>query len=134
MARYANEHYELDPGDFEVEEQEDGVALLPPDGEGALHITAFVTDSGDVTDEELEESSADGAPEETPREPVKCGAFRGFHARFEDDDGAWRVWWLAAGGVHLHVTWNGEPRDAGRHDAAVDAVLATLRERRRKKS
>jgi len=131
MARYANEDYELDPKGFEVEEEDDGVALLPPEGEGALLITAFVADSGDVTDEEIEEASADGAPEETPRDPVRCGEFRGFHARFTDDDGAWRVWWLAAGGVHLHVTWNGDPDDAGRHDAAVDAILATLRVRKR---
>jgi hypothetical protein len=129
MAIFRTEDYAIDPGDFEVEEQDDCVALIPPDGDGAMQITAFVADGSEVTDDEIAEASADGAPEDAEREPVRCGDFRGFHSRFTREDGAWRVWWLAAGGCHLYVTYNGAEEDAGRHDAAIDAVMATLRQR-----
>lgn len=127
MATFATSDYEIDTHSFEIEEQEDCVALFPPDSDGAMQITAFVADGADVTDAELEEASADGAPEDAPREPVRCGEFRGFHCRFTGEDGAWRVWWLAAGPCHLYVTYNAAEAEAGRHDAEVDAMLATLR-------
>lgn len=131
MPTFKTEDYELDTRGFEVEELDDCVALIPPDGDAAMQITAFVADGSEVTDAEIAEASADGAPEEAPREPVTCGDFRGFESRFVGEDGAWRVFWLAAGDCHLYVTYNGAEEDAGRHDAEVDALMASLRLRRK---
>jgi hypothetical protein len=61
-------------------------------------------------------------------EQVRCGEFAGYAASQLDGDW-WRHWWLAAGPVPLDIVYVCDSPVTGRDDAAVEAMLATLRAR-----
>ena len=120
----------LETAGWSVDVSDESTALTPCDAEeeAALVISAYRKAAGTIAPEELWEMSGKGSPPSAARSEICCGDFHGYHARYDDEDGVhWRIWWLAQGALHVYATFNCMLPDAGKHDAALDWMLSTLR-------
>jgi hypothetical protein len=126
---YSSSWWQLETAGWAVDEDGVAVALAPADalGDAALVLSAYRKDVF-IGDTELRKLTERGAPAAVRRVPIRCGDFRGFHATYEAEEVHWRVWWLASRKTHVYATFNCSMGDAGRHDAVLDWMLATLRE------
>src|SRR5215467_14891795 len=66
-----------------AEEDEYCVSFTNPHGVGALQISAYKHDSGDVPEDDLRDSNVGQFPEDLTPEPVVCGAFSGIGVDYE---------------------------------------------------
>jgi hypothetical protein len=117
----------------DAELDSDFVAIVPPTGEVLLRLSTFDLQRAKIDAAEWTEVTA-GLNRSRGREvmAVRCGDFSGYRTRFAPGDGRWLTgWMLHAGAIPLDVNFDCALQDAGRYDAAVDAMLATLRAKRR---
>ena len=126
---YSTSSWSIETAGWRCEDDQGSIAFIPcdADGEAALILGTFRKDAGVVTDDELRQMSARGAPSDAPREFVTCGEFRGVGTRFVQDGVAWRVWWLGGDSIHIYATFTCEPGAIGSHDAVVEWMLSQLR-------
>ena len=127
---YESAWWSIDVADgWTAEENESCVTLVHDEGVGALQLSAARKGTGPITEEELEELARDRVPAEVPLAQARLGWFAGLGATHERDETAWREWWVSAGSLMVYATYNCDPEDRGQEDAAIDAMLATLRPR-----
>jgi hypothetical protein len=102
------------------------VAIRPPAKDALLRFTTFEragVEAGAWTEAVAHVNRSRGRPVV----PVSCGGFSGYRTQFTPGDGRLlRGWALHAGAFPLDVTYACAVEDAGRDDAAVEAMLATL--------
>lgn len=121
--------WSIETGGWRIDDSEDSTAFLPCDTtqESALVVSAFRKAFGVIGPEELWEMSGEASPAQAARVAVVCGDFQGYHAAYDADDLHWRVWWLAHDRVHVYATYNCAAHDEGRHDAALDWLMSTMK-------
>jgi hypothetical protein len=127
MPIYVGHGFQIERGGWGMEDDEDTLTLVPADIDAALQITALTSPNPQISDAELQMLAEKGAPADAVRQTIKCGSLWGLHAQYEDEGTHWRVWWLAAGRLHLYVTYNCHMDYGGRHDAVLDWMLSSLR-------
>ena len=102
-------------------------AFEPPGRDALLRITRTSPSWSDLSAEDWVDSV--GQINRAMRRPVgrvRRGVFTGYRTSFATDDRAFRGWALRAGTLALDATYICPLDLAGRDDAAVDAMLATL--------
>ena len=104
------------------------LAIRPRTRDARLRLTTFEPASTGIDAAAWVELAASvHPPKGRPLVPVRCGDFSGYLTQFETGDGRWlRGWVLHAGPIPLDATYPCALSDAGRDDAAVGAMLATL--------
>ena len=127
---HSSSWWRLETAGWAVDESADSTAFSPGDApsDATLVVSAFRKEGEPIGDSELRELSTKGSPAAVPRVPVRCGDFSGYHAAYDADNAHWRVWWLASECTHVYATFNCTIPDAGKHDAALDWMLSSLRE------
>ena len=123
--RHRERAWSIAPGPWSAQADGECATLEPPTRDTALQVSAYRKPAGEVTDADLADFAADAELPEVS--PVQCGDFQGLSGAYTDDGVAWRKWWLRAGPLLLHVTYNGDEATAVRDAAAVDGILGTLR-------
>lgn len=126
---YSSTWWTIESAGWAVNTTEDYTAFVPCDTaeEAALIVSAFRKLAGPITPEEIWAMSGMASPPAAIRQRVTCGPFEGYRTSYRDEDNLhWRVWWLAHASVHLYVTYNCQPDDAGNHDIVLDWMLSTL--------
>jgi hypothetical protein len=102
---------------------------VAPTGDAALRLFTYYDERGGSA-----EKAARMCGETAPRlgctgvRQARCGEFAGYTGS-QDDGHWWRHWWLAAGPIPLGAVYVCDSSVAGRDDAAVEAMLDTLRAR-----
>ena len=114
------------PEPWAVERDEDTVTCFDPAGPGALQFSALRNDAP-VDDKFLRHLAAEHLDAGAQAGQVEYGAFVGFELSYDVDEQFWREWYLRAGNVVVFVTYNCPLEAEGEEDAAVDAVLETMR-------
>jgi hypothetical protein len=99
--------------------------LVPPDGGPILTIGTSKIDGG-LSIADLRHLARDLIEDGHQPEPVKLGDFEGLAFRYVEDDLYWRHWYLQAGPYWLQVNYDCEASSRGKHDAAIDKILASL--------
>lgn len=117
------------PEEWEVDQDDYSSSFFTPQGLGALQIAAAKKEGEPVTDDEVEKSARDASPDEVDLLPARLGWFSGLTAELARANTFRRAWWVRSGNALLSITYICETRDRGREDAAIDAVLQSLRPR-----
>jgi len=88
-----------------VDRDEHCVSFTRPDGVGALQISAYKHESGEVPDD-LSELLAGHFPEGLTLEPVTCGGFSGIGVDYVTEGRYWMKRWVHKKGLLIYVTYN----------------------------
>ena len=99
--------------------------LVPPDGGAVLSIRTSRM-SGGLTPRDLRYVARDHIEDGYEPEGVKLGDFEGLAFRYVEDDLYWRLWYVQNGPLRLQVNYDCPESDQGKHDAAIDKILASL--------
>ena len=97
-----------------------------PHGHGALHLSVHHME-GEVSDAELQAFAACRINASAGPKQIQSGAFRGQTLRYATHGAYWREWYLRSGTVIVYATYNCDPENEGKEDAAVDRILESLR-------
>jgi hypothetical protein len=97
---YESQGWAIETAGWAIDEGDESAAFTPADApdDAALVVSSFRSDHGPIRDEELSEMAGKGSPAAVERTEVRCGAFSGYRACYDEDETHWRVWWLAHGG------------------------------------
>lgn len=110
--RYTHDTWSIDlPNNWVVEETDEAMAFYKPDGVGAIQISTYLKEDGNVTNEDLLEFSEAVNPEEADLPYLK-----GIQKTFEDSGDIFINWWLRSGSQLYYVTYICE-----RGDEAIEA-------------
>lgn len=99
--------------------------LVPPDGGPVLTISTAKIDGG-LDDNALRHLARELVEDGHTPEEVRSGDFTGLAFRYVEDDIYWRHWYLRAGSLLLQIDYDCAVSDRGKHDPAIDKMLATL--------
>ena len=125
----SNRHYEhswsIDPSPWDASSDDDLTTIEPPTRDSALQISSYRKRKGLVTDLELTDFVARSS-HEGPVSAVRFGDFRGLTRSYEEAEAEWQKWWLAAGPLHLYVTYNSSWGCRARDATHVTSILNTL--------
>src|SRR5215213_6899222 len=115
--------------DPDVDDGNPFVAVRPPARDARLRLTPFDPQTAGITAADwLELAASIHRRRGRPVVPVSCGDFSGYLTESDTGDDRWvRGWVLRAGSVPLDVTYSCAVSEAGRDDAEVGEMLATLR-------
>jgi hypothetical protein len=126
---------ELAP-EWRAEDRGDHVAVLNDDPDTMLRLTTFELTHGLTAAKWIEMVGRFHPPRGRPVKEVRCGGFRGIRTEFAvmdpgapptRDDRWLRAWTLECGGTPLDITYTCPLWCAGRDDADVRGMLASLR-------
>ena len=114
------------PDEWVGEEDEDGVLLYNPDGPGELQITVTEKEDGLVDEEDLEYFAKDLVEDGIASRIVRVGEFQGLLFEYEEEDVAWREWYLAYDELFFYVTYNCDLVDRHAEDHIVQDILKSV--------
>lgn len=115
------------PDEWQAEQEDDAIVIGDEDGVGEIVITTLQKEQGlAVTDEELQDYAQDLQAEYGAGKPIILEAASGFYFAFQEDDMAFREWYLRCDDLLILVTYCCDLDNAGMDDGAVDEILATL--------
>jgi hypothetical protein len=103
------------------------VAIYHPDGVGALQISSYRKQRGEVSELDLREMAGGLSSDGDGFCPASAGEFVGMCCEFVSDGQHWRRWFVARGPVALHITYNCQVGEWDREREAVNRVLASLK-------
>jgi hypothetical protein len=109
-----------------AEEDEYCVSFTNPNGVGALQISAYKHESGDVPEDDLRDSRLGQFPEELTAEPVVCGAFSGVGVDYIAEGRFWMKRLVHKRGLLLFVTYNCNAADRELEVAETAQMLDSL--------
>ena len=106
------------------------VSFFAATGVGALQISAYRKDFGEVTAEELRDlSSSDHLQDNTKAVSIIVGEFQGRTASWVSGDLYWRRWWLRSEHLLVYATYNRSVDDLCEEDSAVERIVSLLKRR-----
>jgi hypothetical protein len=105
------------------------VSFLAETGVGALQISAYRKDFGEVTAEDLRELSSDHLQDNTNAVSIIVGEFQGRTASWVSGELYWRRWWLRSGHLLVYVTYNRSIDDEHQEDSVVERIVGSLKGR-----
>jgi len=83
-------------------------------------------DGGDVDESDLKQFAEDLIAEGLQGEAVSAGVASGLLFAYDDEDGAWREWYLGCHSLLIYITYNTPEEHKGLDDAMVDDIISTL--------
>ena len=114
------------PDEWTAEMDDDSVTIADCDRVSEVDITVIRKHSGQVDEGDLDEFAGDLRAQGLTGEAVALNAAQGLLFQYDDEDGAWREWYLAAESLMIYITHNTAIEDKGLDNAVVDDILSTL--------
>lgn len=114
------------PDEWSAEMEDDCVTISDCDGVSEIDITVVRKEDGDVGQDDLNQFAEDLIAKGLRAEPVSAGSASGLLFSYDDEDGAWREWYLGCHSLLIYITYNTEMEHKGLDDAMVDDILSTL--------
>ena len=114
------------PDEWTAEMDDDSVTIADCDRVSEVDITVIREQSGQVNEGDLDEFAEDLLAQGLTGEAVALNAAQGLLFQYDDEDGAWREWYLAAESLMIYITHNTAIEDKGLDNAVVDDILSTL--------
>ncbi|MFV8820090.1 hypothetical protein [Haliea sp. E17] len=115
------------PPEWWADSEEESILIGDRDDVGCIEISTLHRDSGVFSAGEVAQIAEDGSEQRLPWKSVNLGEFSGVAAAWEEEGAAIREWCVADAGMLLFITYSCDVDHRGLDDAAVDAILATLR-------
>lgn len=121
-----------------AEKEEHCVTIVNSNDSGALQISSYQKEDGEISREDLLEVTC--CDEETRKHLAEnqWGDFTGFQLVYSEDNTFWRQWWVANGRTLLFVTYNCELSQKDEETEEINRMVASLSSRaqgnRRRKS
>ncbi|MEE3239966.1 MAG: hypothetical protein VX231_03245 [Pseudomonadota bacterium] len=114
------------PEEWTAKMDDDSVTIADCDRVSEVDITVIRKQSGQVNEGDLDEFAGDLRAQGLTGEAVTLNAAQGLLFQYDDEDGAWREWFLAAESLMIYITHNSAIEDKGLDNAVVDDILSTL--------
>ena len=114
------------PDEWSADMEDDCVTISDCDGVSEIDITVVRKEDGDVDQDDLNQFAEDLIAKGLTAEPVNAGLASGLLFSYDDEDGAWREWYLGCHSLLIYITYNTEMEHKGLDDAMVDDILSTL--------
>ena len=114
------------PEEWTAEMDDDSVTIADCDRVSEVVITVIRKQSGQVNEGDLDELAGDLRAQGLTGEAVVLNAAQGLLFQYDDEDGAWREWYLGAESLMIYITHNSAIEDKGLDNAVVDDILSTL--------
>ena len=114
------------PDEWSAEMEDDCVTISDCDGVSEIDITVVRKDGGDVDESDLKQFAEDLIADGLQGEAVSAGMASGLLFAYDDDDGAWREWYLGCHSLLIYITYNTPAEHKGLDDAMVDDIISTL--------
>lgn len=114
------------PDEWKAERDDDSVTIADCDRVSEVDITVIRKPQGQVNEADLDEFAEDLLAQGLTGEAIALNAAQGLFFQYDDEDGAWREWYLAAESLMIYITHNTAIEDKGLDNAVVDDFLSTL--------
>ena len=114
------------PDEWTAEMDDESVTIADCDRVSEVDITVIRKQSGQVNEGDLDEFAGDLRAQGLTGEAVALNAAQGLLFQYDDEDGVWREWYLAAESLMIYITHNTAIEDKGLDNAVVDDILSTL--------
>lgn len=101
--------------------------IYDPDGVGALQISAYMKQDGDITEKELLNKTQLNEKKQQFLRKDDWGQFKGFQLVYKEKQDFWRKWWLMNKDLFLFVTYNCEIEDEEVEFESINKSLNTLK-------
>ncbi len=115
------------PSSWVSEEEKDCHSFYNNDGVGALQVSAYKKENGEVNNSELISFIEGYTPSDISLEQIYSGDFQGFYCHFISDEEYWKYWILKAGGLMLFITYNCAEDDKGIEDQEIDIITKNIK-------
>ena len=114
------------PEEWEAEQDEETIIISDEDGVGDIEITTLEKESGDVSDAELKDYTADLQKQFGEGKPVTVAELQGYYFSYLQAGDAVREWYLRCDKLLLLITYSCDEDNKGMDDGAVDDILSTI--------
>jgi hypothetical protein len=128
MSEYRSSWWSIDllPG-WSADAQTECVAFVRDNGVGALQLSAYKNNSGDLPANDLDDFPTGEFPDDARLEPVTCGALSGVGVDYVAEGNFWLKRWLHNGPLLVFATYNCDAADRALELPDVNRMLATLK-------
>lgn len=121
--RYSHDSWSIElPSGWQVEEEVDVVSFFHPEGVGSFEVSTFLSDDGNVTEEDLL-----GIAEASAPKPVTLPYLAGFFAVEEEEGETIFQWWLATDNQLIYATYACEVGQEDIESAERTQMIESLR-------
>ena len=114
------------PDEWTAEMDDDSVTITDCDSVSEVDITVIRKPQGQVNVADLNGFAEHLIDQGHASTAISLASAQGLLFQYDDDDGAWREWYLAAESLMIYITHNTEIVDKGLDNAVVDDILSTL--------
>tara|TARA_B100000767_G_scaffold274412_1_gene307321 strand:+ start:4940 stop:5356 length:417 start_codon:yes stop_codon:yes gene_type:complete len=114
------------PDEWTAEMDDDSVTITDCDSVSEVDITVIRKPQGQVSVADLNGFAEHLIDQGHASTAISLASAQGLLFQYDDDDGAWREWYLAAESLMIYITHNTEIVDKGLDNAVVDDILSTL--------
>ena len=114
------------PDEWTAEMDDDSVTITDCDSVSEVDITVIRKPQGQVSVADLNGFAEHLIDQGHASTAISLVSAQGLLFQYDDDDGAWREWYLAAESLMIYITHNTEIVDKGLDNAVVDDILSTL--------
>jgi len=99
--RYTHDTWSVDlPDNWRVEENDECLTLYDPDGVGALQVSSYFKESGEVTIEDLIDFAEVGSPEK-----IDLPFLKGIFKKAIEGGNVFLSWWLCSANHLIYATY-----------------------------
>lgn len=114
------------PDEWLAECEDDVVTITDCDNVGALDITTVHKEAGVIELDDLYEFAQELINEGGEPAKITVANVDGIYFDYQEDDVAWREWYLRRGSILFYATYNVDIENVGMDDVVVDEILSTV--------
>lgn len=122
------------PDEWSAEMEDDSVIIADHDGVGEITISVVKKNDGSVQREDLRDFAEELIDQGEQSQRIEFGSVNdsavsppsGLLFAYDDQEGAWREWYLGCGALLIYITYNCDIEHRLLDDAIVDEILSTL--------
>lgn len=114
------------PDEWSAEMDDDCVSITDCDNVGTIDVSAIRKEEGLVSEQDLKDLAEELIADGFEFQRVTIAGSKGLLFSYQEEDVAWREWYLAHDSLVLYATYNTEVEHSGLDDAMVDEILSTL--------